>query len=420
VDRRFGLRQGYRDRDRGVGGHEQGGAVGLLDVALEVPDQVATVVLELHLLRVGHQRGLDQVQQRGEALVVTRVGRCREEHEGIARAGDPLGQPVAFGDVVARGVVGEVVDLVADDDVEPDVLHFAERPLAAFEVVERGNDPRLDRPGIGPEVDRFLDRVDPLAVEDLEVQAELGGHLLAPLFGDAGRADDQDAGSAATCDQLAEGDPGLDRLAQADVTGVEDPRPGKREHPEGRDLLIKLEPDAGPSGGHQCVRRRGQGEQEGFVQQAEAGVAPDALQPQRRQFIGLHRLQREEHRPLAVPQRPVGCPDPQAEGGRVIAGDGVGVEHDAALAAAADRHPGRECHVRLRSRTGSMHRGTKTHTSVQRARSRRPEDHLNAALRLKTRISPRTSGAAPASAAFSWPRKRLRDRHDPGCKPVRS
>ena len=98
--------------------------------------------------------------------------------------------PVA--DVVAGRVVGEEVDLGADDDVEPDILH-----LAALEEVERGDDPRLGGPGVGPELERLLGLVDPLAVEDLEAQAELGLHLLPPLLGDAGGADDQDPAPAA-------------------------------------------------------------------------------------------------------------------------------------------------------------------------------------------------------------------------------
>ena len=179
------------------------------------------------------------------------MGRGREQDQGIAGTGDPLGQPMAVGDVVARGIVREMVDLVANDDVEADVLNFAERPLAALEVIERSDDPRLGRPGIGAEVDRLLDLVDPFAVEDLEVETKLGVHLVPPLIGDAGWTDDQDTTTTATSDQLTQGDPGLDGLAQTDIAGVQDPGPGERQHPKGRDLLVQLEPDPGASGGHQ-------------------------------------------------------------------------------------------------------------------------------------------------------------------------
>jgi len=238
-----------------------------------------------------------------------------------------------------------MVDLVADDDIEPDILDFAERPLAALEVIERGDDPRLGRPGVGTELDRLLDLVDPLAVEDLEVESELGVHLVTPLLGDTGWADDQDTATATSGDQLAQGNPGLDRFPQTDIAGVQDPGPRQCKHPQRRDLLVKLEPDPGSSGGHKGRRWRGQGQKKGLVQQSEAGIASRALQGERRQLVRLDRLQGVKHGPLAVPERSLSGPDPQTVCGRVTAGNGMGIQDDAALPAASDAHSGRERHA---------------------------------------------------------------------------
>ena len=78
-----------------------------------------------------------------------------------------------------------MVDLVANDDVIAEVLNFAKRSLAALEVIERSDDPRLGRPGICAEIDRLPDFMDTFAVEDLEVETKLGVHLVPPLIGDS-------------------------------------------------------------------------------------------------------------------------------------------------------------------------------------------------------------------------------------------
>src|SRR5262249_29671093 len=141
--------------------------------------------------------------------------------------------------------------LVADDGMEPDRLDFAKRPLPTLEVVEGGDDPRLGCPGIRPGVDRLPSLVHAVPVEDLELQPELRGHLVPPLLGDPCRADDEDAGASPSNDQLPQGDPRLDRLAQPDVAGVEQPRAGQREHPQGWNLLVQLEANPRSPRGYQ-------------------------------------------------------------------------------------------------------------------------------------------------------------------------
>ena len=53
--------------------------------------------------------------------------------------------------------VEDMVDLIADDGIETDILYLAERSLAALEVVKRRDDPRLGRPGVRAQLDRLLD-----------------------------------------------------------------------------------------------------------------------------------------------------------------------------------------------------------------------------------------------------------------------
>ena len=150
VNGRLGIieRHGY-----GVGFQrldEEVGPVRSLDVTLEVADDVAAVGLEAHAVDVRHERRLQKVQERHETLVDARVGRGRKQDEGIAGLCRPLGKPVPVGDVLGERVVGEVVDFVADDHAETEVLHFAEGPIAALQIIERGDDPRLGGPGVSP------------------------------------------------------------------------------------------------------------------------------------------------------------------------------------------------------------------------------------------------------------------------------
>ena len=60
-----------------------------------------------------------------------------------------------------------------------------------------------------------------LGVDDAEVQAELLVHLVLPLHGKAGRADDDDGACAVTEQEFLDDHACLDRLSESDVVGEE-------------------------------------------------------------------------------------------------------------------------------------------------------------------------------------------------------
>jgi hypothetical protein len=57
------------------------------------------------------------------------VRRRREQNQRVAGLGNPLGQAVPLRNIVCGRVVGEMVDLIAHDDVEADILNLAKRPI---------------------------------------------------------------------------------------------------------------------------------------------------------------------------------------------------------------------------------------------------------------------------------------------------
>ncbi len=81
-------------------------------------------------------------------------------------------------------------------------------------------------PRVYAEASLLASASDERAVHDLEVQAELLLHLLAPLEAHGRRADDEHELDALTKKQLLGDQPGLDRLPEPDVVGDEDVRPG--------------------------------------------------------------------------------------------------------------------------------------------------------------------------------------------------
>ena len=80
-------------------------------------------------------------------------------------------------------------------------------------------DARRHRPGVGVHPVLALDVDRGRAVEDREVERELRAQLVAPLELERRGADHEHAADAPAPEQLAQDEPGLDGLAQADVVG---------------------------------------------------------------------------------------------------------------------------------------------------------------------------------------------------------
>jgi len=86
-------------------------------------------------------------------------------------------------------------------------------------------------------------------VDDGEVEAELVGHLVAPLHGEAGGADDKDPLGAVAQQEFLRDQAGFDGLAQADVVCEQQVDAGCLDRSVDRFELVVLDRDAGPERG---------------------------------------------------------------------------------------------------------------------------------------------------------------------------
>ena len=78
------------------------------------------------------------------------------------------------------------------------------------------------------------------------IEVELGLELAGPLLDEMGRAQDREAVGLAAVDQLAQDEPGLDRLADADVVGDQQPHDRKAQRHQQRHELIGAGLEAQP------------------------------------------------------------------------------------------------------------------------------------------------------------------------------
>ena len=83
---------------------------------------------------------------------------------------------------------------------------------------------------------------DALAIDDVERQTELAFELVLPLHRHCRRRCDDDEVDAAPQQQLAGDEPGLDRLAEADVVGNQEIDAGQSQRLAKRQQLIGIKP----------------------------------------------------------------------------------------------------------------------------------------------------------------------------------
>ncbi|WP_372499932.1 hypothetical protein [Streptomyces sudanensis] len=107
----------------------------------------------------------------------------------------------------------------------------------------------MDAEGVGGRTVGAAQAGAVLGVHDGELQAELLGHLVAPLQGQSGGADDHDAAGPAAQEQFLDDEAGLDGLAEADVVGEEEVDAGGADGPGDRFQLVRLDGDARAEGG---------------------------------------------------------------------------------------------------------------------------------------------------------------------------
>ena len=108
----------------------------------------------------------------------------------------------------------------------------------SLEPVDRDDQPGEVCERVGTNAARAPQLTEQLAVDDPELQAELLAHLVAPLQLQRGRTDHERRPRAVTQQQLLDDEPGLDRLAEADVIGDQQRR---ARHPQRADERLELE-----------------------------------------------------------------------------------------------------------------------------------------------------------------------------------
>ena len=87
--------------------------------------------------------------------------------------------------------------------------------------------------------------MDALAIDNIEGKTELAFQFILPLHRHGGWGRDDDVINAPAQQKLAGDQPGLDRLAEADVVGDQKVDPRKSQGLAQWQQLIRIEPDSG-------------------------------------------------------------------------------------------------------------------------------------------------------------------------------
>ncbi len=207
VDLPLALRVLDRDRAR-LPLDEPRRAVGVDDVAFEPAHHGLAHSVAVRLDAAGEALVVEDLQQRGERRLVAVVWRRRQEQPMREVRGEPadqLGLLRVDGVHLPRRGGRDVVGLVEDEQVEDASVghrarrqHLVEQPLGLRAAQPRQADDRqredVERVCRAAEVTAYLGA--PRGVDHGEVQAELLGHLVAPLRGEPGRTDDHDPAGA--------------------------------------------------------------------------------------------------------------------------------------------------------------------------------------------------------------------------------
>ena len=167
---------------------------------------------------VGVGVAVEKLEEEREVVRVALVRRGGQQQQVVRRVAQQLAQlvPLALVRFVARR---HPVRLVHDHQV-PVRLAQARQDVAALREVERGHRPRLPHPLVHAEL-----RAQVAAAQHDERLVELLPQLALPLEREVRGGDDQDALGEAPQPQLADQQPGHDRLARAGVVGEQEPHP---------------------------------------------------------------------------------------------------------------------------------------------------------------------------------------------------
>ncbi len=198
--------------------------------------------------------GVEQAHEQLEVLLLAVVRRRGEEQE-VLRAWGMATRPshaaaLRLLDLVAGAAVAESLwaSSKTTRSQSGGVVEARLEVLVSGELVEPGD----QEVGVGERVARQR-RLDAVAGQEGEVEVELLGELRLPLLDEAAGRDDEAATQVAADDELADEEPGHDRLAGAGVVGEQEAQRLAREHllVDGGDLVRQRFDEAGA---HRDVR----------------------------------------------------------------------------------------------------------------------------------------------------------------------
>jgi len=139
-----------------------------------------------------------------------------------------------------------------------------------LQEIHRGDEAGEAAPGVDVRAVLPAQADDGVAVDEVELQVELGGHLLLPLPLERRRTDDHAGAHARAGRQLLEDEARLDRLAEPHVVGDEEVDAGHDHGARGRLELVGLQVDRSAEGGEKA--RAGQHRRGGPADRRQEGV----------------------------------------------------------------------------------------------------------------------------------------------------
>jgi hypothetical protein len=202
------------------------GADLVLDVLFEAADVEAADLVVGELRGVGDRGRVEQVHQAGEALGPAVVRGRGGEDQRITGLGEQAGEAGAHRGLAALDrALGDVLALVDDDHVPLAVLEISSVLLVLLERVDRDDRPIVEMERVHVGGDPLLHPLDAPGVEADQRDREAGPQLLLELLEHRAQGDHEDPLATSAADQLGEENADLDRLAEADAVGDQDPRP---------------------------------------------------------------------------------------------------------------------------------------------------------------------------------------------------
>ena len=250
---------------------EQAGLVPFIDVPPTALDEVASKALAQQPVRLAREIvqtrkvGMQKTEQIVKGQLVAAM-RCRRQHQEVpVRALGELAQQLEA-PVPRPSARDRSMRLVNHHHLGAGAQEVVEPAIALDEVEAE------DGEGIGVEDAHGVRQValEPRRArcrDGRRSQGELGLQLGTPLIDQVRRAEDREALDLAAVDELAQDQAGLDRLADADVIGDQQPRGflAERHHQRGELVGARLEVD--PAGTSERAGAAAQGKPEGIAQE---------------------------------------------------------------------------------------------------------------------------------------------------------